>query len=340
LALVWLGGCSGGSGSSAGCDSYCEDLCAALDGCGKPTEASCASRCSSGIGSSCRGARPADQLTCAEAERVESCAAYCAALCDRAPDCGSFDPALCRAGCAEEGPQICNPASVGARSCDVLKPELRLYEEMARAAQNGGEVISNSSGPRFGLCKSSDDCEDALGCSVETSTCAPCQADGDCANDFGSYVCAEDHTCQEVGCLVDDDCSSGICDAKLHECGDCRVESDCDGLRATCDVSISKCVECIADANCANAALGPRCSPVEHRCVACLSNSDCKEPYSSRCDTELGGYCRSCEVDADCTHTGLPICDSIECVECTKDEHCSDPDKPKCDTLFDRCAAE
>jgi hypothetical protein len=328
-ALLWTGGCSSSSGSGASCDAYCEDVCAELDACGVSTDASCVGQCSAGMGSSCRGARPANQLTCAEVQDVQACAGYCAVLCERAPECGSFDQGLCRAGCAAERPDVCNPASVEARSCDVLKPELRLYDDAARAARDGDDFVSGGFGPRFGLCETAEDCEEPLGCSLETNTCAPCTTNGDCAQSYGSFVCTEERACQEVECLVDDDCSSGICDPTTHQCGDCRSDADCKGLFGACNTATSACVQCTSDAQCSQQ-FAPFCNLAENRCVECSSNEQCTDAFFPRCDqSALGGFCTTCEVDADCAQTGLPICAS-ECVECITDADCTDPQKPSC----------
>ena len=272
---------------------------------------------------------------------MQGCASYCAELCDRAPECGSFDAARCRTGCAEDQPAICNPASVAARSCDELKPELRLYDDIARASEDGSDFASGGFGPRFGLCATAHDCEEPLGCSLETNTCGPCRTNEDCAQAYGSHICAEDQTCQQVGCLADDDCSSGICSAGSHECGDCRSDAECSGIFGVCNVNVAKCVECVSDAQCTDGSFGPHCNLTENSCAECLSNSDCTDPYHSRCDPELlAGNCSSCEADADCAHLDLPFCGTSGCVECTRDAHCTDPQKPACDSLFGRCAAE
>src|SRR5882672_8934960 len=104
VLLVWLaagvGACSNGPslvGSSAACTHLCDDACAALAACPGGAQPGCSDTCLAGIDhTSCSNARPADQQTCAQLTTLYSCADYCNTLCSAAPQCGSFDPAVCR----------------------------------------------------------------------------------------------------------------------------------------------------------------------------------------------------------------------------------------------------
>jgi hypothetical protein len=332
-----LEGCTTEQGCA--CHSFCDSTCHALDVCNieKPT-ADCAGECVAGLGATdCSTARPPDQLTCPELQRVYDCAQYCTTLCTRGPECGTFDSSLCVEGCAAEQPTICNTASVPARSCEQLKPELRLYEDNGRAQQSGGEVVSFSSPKAFGLCRTGTDCELPLSCLAATNTCGPCEADADCARDAGSqYACAPQKECIKVACLTDGDCYGHFCDTQRHACIDCRMDADCKEYLPGCNAETAKCVMCTRDEHCTGTPF-PRCNTATNRCAECVSNADCSDPSSPRCDLTGAGFCASCQSDADCTSRTLPACASGRCVACVIDAHCKDPAHPACDPSNEIC---
>jgi len=192
-----------------------------------------------------------DQLTCTELKGAYACADYCATLCARAPSCGSFDSNLCAQGCTTQSPSICNAASVAARTCDQLKPELRDYEDTARAEHDGSHIQIGFGGTNhYGLCTKADDCELPLTCALSTNTCSACASDTDCKRAGGKYVCSSEKACLEVSCLTDADCFGRVCDADSHECVECRGDADCKSVYGACDTATSECVECTSDANC------------------------------------------------------------------------------------------
>lgn len=313
-AALWLlafqGGCSSDDDPSPVCTSRCAEVCKALAACDTPP-ADCEAQCSLGLGSSCSGP-PADQLTCAELKGAYACADYCATLCTRAPECGSFDARKCAIGCAAERPQICNPASVAARSCDQLKPELRSYDRRAELEQGSGIAVPSGpdSSTSYGLCRTGGDCQLPLGCSAVTSTCSACEADAECAQPGGHYACSAMNECTKVACLVDADCSlsfSGIsfCDGTLHVCGECHSNADCKHaiLGGVCDEAAMKCVGCVDDGDCTKDA--PRCDTGRQTCELCESDKDCKgQPGTPFCEFE----CVQCRTDSDCAGTAHPSC--------------------------------
>ncbi len=320
FSALWLLGfqtsCSSSSdgGASATCTARCSDLCKALSACDTPP-ADCQAQCTLGLGADCAGP-PADQLTCKELSATYACADYCATLCTRAPECGSFDSRKCAIGCASESPTICNPASVAARTCDQLKPELRSYQETAEIEQSGGHVSSGHFGPSYGLCESAEDCELPLGCASATNTCAACDSDADCARTYPHYACSAAHECTKVDCVVDADCSIDLtgqfCDPTLHVCGECHSDADCKGVIS-----------------------GTVCDEAKLKCVQCVDNGDCSND-APRCEASLQ-YCTSCKTDADCKgRSGTPFCD-FTCVECKSDADCTDDAKPTCDTAYGKC---
>jgi hypothetical protein len=330
--LVLLAGCSGSSSSSSNprCQSYCDGLCKTLEGCGTPVATDCAAQCATGTGTTdCSGERPADQLTCKEAQQSYACADYCATLCERAPSCGSsFNTLTCATGCATLLPPICNAASVAARTCDQLKPEIRRYQDAGTPAQptsgegsGSGDNVSSgdssspsSSASESGLCRSAEDCEAPLGCSTANNTCAACKNDADCAHRTNAYICSPEKACVRVQCESDDDCGSGgFCDVERHICGDCHSNADCGGFQHLCD-------------------------PVTAKCSQCASNADCDE-FGPRCDHELG-VCNGCKETTDCAAyagIGRPVCGAFGCVECASDSDCKDAARPGCDSDLDRC---
>jgi hypothetical protein len=333
--LASFGGCS--SPRSGGvCDAYCTNFCEALDAC-ELAPKDCQDECEAGVGDSCTGAAPADRLTCSELSEVLACADYCGTLCGRAPSCGSFDATACVRGCAELGPSICNAASVPARTCDQLKPEIRLYESIGKSGPDDDAVVGGSSGPRFGLCLSGDDCEAPSGCSLSTNTCAACEQDADCKHDYESFICSEEHECVEVGCATDDDCFAGVCDAKTHECRQCRADSDCTGLYKACDTETLECVPCLTDAHCEGNIGGAICNPTSRRCGDCATNADC--PASApRCSSDIQ-ICTGCLLDADCAGQEHTICSSFGgCVECASDTDCAD--REACDIVPGTCVED
>jgi hypothetical protein len=307
-ALVPFAGCS--SSSSNSCSGYCTSLCDALAEC-EVAPKGCQEQCEAGIGRACDGASAPDRLTCAELEESIACADYCGTLCERAPDCGSFDAAACVRGCAESRPSICNAASVGARTCDQLKPEIRDYESRGNAGPND-DFVSGGFGARYGLCQTGEDCDAPLGCSAATNTCEACERDADCAREYQSFICSEARECVEVDCLSDADCFglSRICDAKTHECVQCSTDADCEGNP-----------------------VGSRCLPELQECGDCVTNADCPAT-SPRCHETIH-FCTSCQADADCTGRETPYCGIGSCVECKKNEHCSDG--KFCDIVTQRC---
>ena len=267
--LAFVGGCFGNSASdSHACRSLCEDVCKNLATCnaGGSNSPTCIDDCFAGIGSSsCAGARPADQLTCAEVEQVFDCANYCGTLCHNAPQCGSFDEKLCARGCASSDPPVCNAASVAARTCDQMKPELRQYEDRGRSLATGGVFGGSSNPTSFGLCRNASDCTSPLGCSAATNTCAPCAADPECAQGVGKYMCSPAAECVPI---------------------DCRIDADCNVVYTACNQTTFKCVECTRDEHCASSFLGKKCDPASSSCRQCLTNADCADPTPT-CHTDI-----------------------------------------------------
>ncbi len=205
--LSQLSGCSSSEKNGTSCASLCGDMCKALAACDVEVASDCAGRCATGVAAAnCADSRPPDQLTCGELKAAYACADYCATLCTRAPSCGSFDAQLCAQGCTTQSPSICNAASVAARTCDQLKPELRLYEDSARAEQGGSHISHGDFGGTnpYGLCADADDCELPLGCTLITNTCSACAADADCKRAFGPYICSAEKACTKVACASDE----------------------------------------------------------------------------------------------------------------------------------------
>jgi hypothetical protein len=305
-ALAPFGGCS--SSANGNCNAYCTNLCDALSEC-ELAPSGCQEQCESGVGRACEGATAPDRLTCAELSESLACADYCGTLCDRAPSCGTFDAAACVRGCAESEPPVCNAASVAARTCDQLKPEIRSYESRGQAGPDD-DFASGGFGARYGLCTSGEDCEAPLGCSLATNTCAACETNADCAREYESFICSEAHECVEVGCLTDDDCAGRICDAETHECVSCSTDDDC-----------------------TDDPVGPLCLPDSHECGACVTNADC--PVTSpRCHPTIH-FCTGCQTDADCAEREAPYCGIGGCVECEKNADCADG--KFCDIIEQRC---
>lgn len=290
LAAATLGGCAGDSGSNS-CGSFCKDFCQELGKCQIDGSSSCVRDCTSGLSSeNCSGARPPDQLTCDELGALYQCAQYCATLCTRAPQCGSFDSKLCAEGCGATQPSICNPASVPARTCDQLKPELRLYEDKGRALSTPGtDFVGGGTSDAFGLCLSNSDCEGQR-CDLTTNVCGPCHTDAECKGDFGAHICAPDGSCMAVECAEDADCFAGDkCDPAHHKCVRCLVDADCTGQTFPhCSPAKNTCVQCVADADCVGqpTSRGSHCglnSPFESICVECNIDADCAGSGRSRC---------------------------------------------------------
>lgn len=331
-------GCNG-STSSNSCISYCDNLCSSLEACDVELK-DCRGSCEGELtDKACKGQPAPDRLTCAELTEAVACAEYCTALCDRAPSCGTFDPGACVTGCLEVGPSICNAASVPARTCDQLKPEIRLYESIGSAGDGDGDHASGGGGfgARYGLCVDAEDCEAPLGCSQQTNTCAPCEANEDCAGLFGAQVCNAAQECEEVECAADDDCVRGPCNLETHECGECRVDADCTALLGgACDTKTSKCVECKKDSDC-KSSFEPSCDVAAQECVECGEDAHCTSSFEPACDTKAR-TCVACNDDAHCTRGDAPACDPAQhaCVECLKDAHCP-VQSPHCDRESQTC---
>lgn len=307
-ALVPLPGCS--ESESANCSAYCTNLCEALDEC-ELAPSGCEQQCEAGIGKSCQGASAPDRLTCAELSESLACANYCGTLCDRAPSCGTFDAAACVRGCSESSHSVCNAASVAARSCDELKPEIRNYEARGNVGPNE-EIVSGGVGPSYGLCRSGEDCDAPLGCSPATNTCEACESDADCTREYPSYVCTEAHECAEVECLSD---------------------ADCFGLEKICDAETNECVGCETDTHCKNHPVGSRCLPEVRQCGDCVTNADCPAK-SPRCHATIHS-CGGCLSDTDCAGRDTPYCAIGGCVECKNNSHCTGG--KFCDIVTQRC---
>lgn len=253
LVAFALGALGCGSGGDS-CQTYCGDLCGLLAQCsGGAAPTGCVNSCESGIGTTnCDGAPPAAQLTCAEASHTYACADYCSALCDRGPSCGGFNKRACTAGCATAYKTVCNAASVAARSCDQLKPELAIYEDRARSYIT--ESWHSSYYVQTGVCATASDCPATLGCSAETNTCAACTTDAQCvqSND-GQYIrhACTNGACGDADCLIDTDCYKGWCDANGHVCRDCRTDADCTvSIWPVCNPATFMCVDCTNNAQC------------------------------------------------------------------------------------------
>jgi hypothetical protein len=99
-----------------------------------------------------------------------------------------------------------NPDSVAARTCDQLKPELRISEDRGRALHSSGDDAVFGTSSTFGLCNTTADCSGPVpqSCDLATNVCRPCATDADCKTDFGAHACAPDGTCKIVDCVVGD----------------------------------------------------------------------------------------------------------------------------------------
>jgi len=348
FVAVLLPGCSGNSqaaGASPACQTLCSETCQALSDCQVEVATDCVQACAAGLppNTDCAGMERPDRLTCAELTSEYACTQYCATLCERAPECGSFEAQRCVRGCASESPSVCNSASVAARSCDQLKPELRLYDEAGQLSSGSVQVVGGSSGVKaFGLCKTGADCDPPLGCEPATNTCAACRLDADCERGFGEKdICSSDYTCVKVECRADADCSGRVCDTASHTCVQCQNDADCaasllGSFEPACDVASAMCVTCTTDEHCQNSPIGPRCDEAAHSCKECLLNSDCADSKMPHCGQF--GYCTSCTTDLDCAGRPLPSCGTLgACVECNADADCKDPTLPACQTDYGRC---
>jgi Cys-rich repeat protein len=293
LVAATVSGCGNDPGKNADCSSFCRSFCKQLDTCQIDGSSSCQADCTAGLGSArCSDARPPDQLTCDELRGLYECASYCATLCTRGPQCGSFDSTLCVEGCAARQPIICNPASVAARTCDQLKPELREYEDIGRSSSQPGDQGSfGGSGSAFGLCRSNSDCNGQR-CDLATNVCGPCKTDADCKEDFGAHMCAPDGSCMRVQCVEDADCPGQRCDTAMHKCVRCLVDADCTGqVFLHCNPAKNTCVQCTTDADCnGQSGLGTHCgltAPADSICVECNTDADCVNPLRPHCGVGL-----------------------------------------------------
>ena len=291
LALVQCGkGASDDEQTDEGnpaCEATCDDRCSAFVGCGFDVQASCADECKNSLQhADCRGFRPADQYTCDELAEVNACAAYCHEFCVWASACGSFNQQTCIEGCAYEKPTLCNPASVAARTCDELKPEARMYDDIGQLLQGDSEFAYGGSFfnyREYGLCLEAQDCELPETCSLATNTCGACAEDADCDRGLSSkhYVCSTGQ-CLEVACVVDDDCFTGRCRADTHTCVDCLADTDCDSFFTKCNPETLECVRCLDDSQCSDESYFKRCDTAEHQCVECLTDDDCPDGVTDR----------------------------------------------------------
>jgi hypothetical protein len=224
------GGANGSSGNSS-CRKVCVDRCNTAAACPSLTVPStCVDDCSAQL-VECDNAPPANQFSCDELKSTLACSSYCGEICRRAPQCGSFDEASCMTGCGDVNPPICNPLSVAARSCDQLKPELRLYQEAGQAKKNGETFVGVVGGD--GLCSSNIECQPGTVCDMTTNVCSKCKSNADCSGDLQNIVCASDGAC--VQCVVDSDCKLQKyappqfvkCTPDSHTCVECLTDADC-----------------------------------------------------------------------------------------------------------------
>ena len=94
---------------------------------------------------------------------------------------------------------------------------------------------------------------------LEGSVAPKCFVDSDCKSDFIKLVCDEGSgVC--LPCIVDDDCSPGVCihagvtgseDKKPVFCAQCRSDADCVDT-SLCDQAQFFCKTCKSDAQCGN----------------------------------------------------------------------------------------
>jgi hypothetical protein len=149
-----------------------------------------------------------------------------------------------------------------------LKPELRFYDEAAQAFRDGDELISFSSGPQYGLCRTGNDCVAPLGCSAKTNTCTACEADTECAQAlFEKHICTAAKECLKVECVTDADCTLQICEPTRHACVDCLSNADCSSdFFKVCEQATGDCVACVTDADCTDG-FATHCNPSTKFCV-------------------------------------------------------------------------
>jgi hypothetical protein len=181
--------------------------------------------------------------------------------------------------------RICNPASVAARTCDQLKPELAAYEQDARAYLKGG--FGQWGVSQVNVCRNAEDCLLPAGCSTTTSTCSSCIDDSECRQNYGTHMCSNGQ-CVEVECLLDADCGfRPTCNKSTHTCVECLTDAQCakdSPWYPACDTTRNKCVACNTDAHCALEVF-KRCKTAGHICVECLSDQDCVGGLGTKCDT-------------------------------------------------------
>ncbi len=100
--------------------------------------------------------------------------------------------------------------------------------------------------PRCRSCEIDDDCPGNQLCEESTNTCIECVDDAatglDAGCDANLPACAGSGAgaiC--VACLVDADCSAGVCDSSVPRCAECLTDANCSG-DDTCDAVSGVCI--------------------------------------------------------------------------------------------------
>ncbi|MCZ7683372.1 MAG: DUF4215 domain-containing protein [Sandaracinaceae bacterium] len=224
---------------------------------------------------------------------TDGCTDACRRTCTMDSDCDDGEPCngdeTCdtTASLCEDGTALANGVSCGSGS-EVCFMEVCITPMCGNGVVEPGETCDDNN---------------ALACGGCNATCGGA----------GTGRC-DDGT----GCAVDNDCSSGFCDATSDQCTACTGDADCSGSPlggqcvggdcATCDPTddagctggdvchstMLTCVECESNGDCSGGT--PFCS-ASNVCVECLGASDCNDSNECTTDSCTGGSCSTAPRD-------------------------------------------
>ncbi len=198
-----------------------------------------------------------------------------------------------------------------------------------------------------GDCLADDDCNDGIGCTVDTcagGTCLFVPSNALCADD-GLYCSGTEFCDVMFDCVASGDpCAFEglICREDTDRCQVCATAADCDdGIGCTTDsCSLGQCLHtpdsslcpddslfCTGDEYCALGAgcvsdgdpclgSGRLCAESVDQCVACQADGDCNDGVACTRDDCVGGFCIAVPLDTDCATDGVfcngeEICDPV-----------------------------
>ncbi len=208
----------------------------------------------------------------------------------------------------------------------------------------GGVCVTNTTpppDPTPTTCRNRSDCTLGMHCLQNTGRCVDCLVDQDCSEG----VCKSDYTCGSrdtppppppTGCTTAQCATTGkVCETLSGQCVECLSNDQCTGgktcIQYQCIATSIETIACSASNNPCTAA-GKICDFNRGVCTTCSVSGDCGP--GKTCSFGVCTNSAGCSSQNDC---GGQACYQGTCTSCTRDLQCQSGNRPLCDSNTGLC---